>query len=420
MIMKMHHKLLWLMILLSACQSSDLAFSLPSEWSIALRQALCSRLARCGSIGKSELFDCQSEAQARPSVYPTPYSYDKAVRENRMKFDLTAARSCIKLVRDLGCTSEEFDQLLATDCDFERIFEGNVALQMSCENSFECIVGYCKGPNGPVNAGCSGTCQNYIITNSTCSPEFMECHPRNYCDINTHKCTPRNISGQSCRGNLACSTGLLCKGYVPTTSGQPEQPGTCLPPGQVGEVCSILYNGSFDCVPGLFCDRSQAPRRCARRKPQDAACRATYECQDGLACAGARRQSNNLVELGHCVPFLDSYEDCSGSDFSYFLGGGPTGASSSACPADMHCSPTTPSCGPLGTGWGYCVADADNSFPEAREFFSCSYDYYCDFKTNRCLPKHPLGTACNQADSPDNVCAYSVCNPTTATCQAAC
>lgn len=417
--MRATQALIFTTLLLAACQGQALDFQLPSQYVIVAKQAICEQEARCGDIGRSELFDCQSDAAAETSVYPSGYDVDQAVRADRVIFNLVTARECVLAIKSCGCTTEQFDQVWTGVCNPRRIYEGNTWAGMPCQNSIECGTGYC-GVNGrPLFGGCSGTCQSYLSVNMPCDPRFSQCYPSLYCDSSTLSCTAKRSEGESCRGNEACGIGFLCKKYLPAAAGNPETLGNCRRPGKTGEECEVSYNLDFDCVPGLRCDTAQSSARCAERKPQGEACNATYECQDGLACAGGRRQLGAQVSPGRCVPFLDRYADCTGSDFLYSQGGFSMGAERSACPKDMYCPTISgPVCELRAPGGGTCFADT--SQPEAVDFFSCRGLFYCDRATEACQPQIPLGASCDQSLSLDNVCAAGACDSVTSTCQLLC
>lgn len=417
--MTLPRALLLLVTASAACQSDEFAFETADQWLQVMEKVQCERAARCGGIGHAELFECKALASAHSSIYPLPYSLDEAVKAGRLLVDMRAAAACMGAALAVGCTDEQFESLLQQQCDLVALYRGLVTKGGICRSSRECITGFCGSAGMPVVSGCAGTCQSYIVLDSACDPTAAgTCTSADYCPDDTRVCTRRQGSGQRCVGLDGCLPGFLCKGYEPAHEGQPASPGTCAPPGKVGEPCTLLANDLYDCDPGLYCDFRQSPSRCAPRHPQGEPCYTRFQCQDGLACAGVKRLDMKTVAPGVCTPFLDLYLECSGADLSFSIGGGVTGAYSSACPYDMYCSTTGMTCDPRGQPGGYCTIDKNTH--QTVSFFGCRPGYYCDSAREKCIPQLPLGASCDQTASPDNVCADSVCSPGSGLCERIC
>jgi cysteine-rich repeat protein len=215
---------------------------------------------------------------------------------------------------------------------------------------------------------------------------FSPCdHAHDYCrvvSITSSICTLRGSAGGSCSGvgqgtclsGLVCDilgecrhspprTGELCGTGVPCASGltcSADVAGRCFAPGQSGDACSGIGQGS--CASGLVCD---ANRTCRHDPPQTG-----EPCGVGVSCAGDLVCSAEIG--GVCEARGQSTDDCRG------IGQG-TCAAGLVCDVLGECRQSPPELGELcGTGVP-CIAS-----------LGCSAEI-----AGRCEPRDVAGEVCS-------------------------
>jgi hypothetical protein len=159
----------------------------------------------------------------------------------------------------------------------------------SCDTSFDCQSGYCKGT--PLDGTCylqncdaNGVCTQGAASGSKCNPPALDCPSNQICALGptVGTCAPAPTPGQPCgdaMGGSACAPGLVCQRLTLV----------CVAPPAAGEYCGFgpTVDGTPLCASGLACRTSNDPNqdgRCGVPVALGAACMSAGECAPGAYC----------------------------------------------------------------------------------------------------------------------------------------
>jgi hypothetical protein len=127
--------------------------------------------------------------------------------------------------------------LASIDSTCSHVFVGTATEGSSCTSDDDCVAAdeiCATAPNQP--AQCAKPSPKDL--NAACADPGDQCPSDAYCAATTSKCTPAQITGQTCDDSTPCVTADHCLGAI------------CQVLGGVGQDC----NTSADCDPSLFCD----------------------------------------------------------------------------------------------------------------------------------------------------------------------
>jgi hypothetical protein len=262
----------------SGCTSSSSVTTLDDLYA-QLADALCQKEATCGGIGRSETSACVQQVLASV-MHAQAYDYRGALAARRIVLNGDQGSACIAALRAASCTNGLIDAFGTDAC--AHIFTPEVATGGACQNSVECIAGYCSAQT----SGCTGACVAFIPTGASCANATGNCATTDFCEPISGLCTARGGAGYSCMGTSYCQSGLHCVGVQPG-----GMPGTCSERAGVGSACA----SSYDCAGGLFCNTfTNSPSVCQAVLSPGASCPGPGSCADGQVCGG-----------GVCTAILD-------------------------------------------------------------------------------------------------------------------
>jgi hypothetical protein len=178
-----------------------------------------------------------------------------------------------------------------------------IANGATCDSSFDCQSGYCKGTqlDGQCylqNCDANGVCTQGAASGAKCNPPSLDCPANQICATGptVGACAPAPTQGDSCDSSLggpACGPGLICQRITIQ----------CVPtPGQ-GEYCGFgqTIDGTKPCAPGLVCRSSNDPNqdgRCGSPVALGGACMTAGECGPGAYCDLSKLKCTKNRTLG--------------------------------------------------------------------------------------------------------------------------
>ena len=273
---------------------------------------------------------------------------------------------CSSYCYDANCYFEEYVLEFPNRCD-DQCTDGSG----SCSYDFECCSGSCESgscldPN-PVVCGsegevcCAGnSCNGNLVCSSgscqaavVCGSEGQVCCSGNLCDeslvCSSGTCQAAVICGSE--GQVCCTSGTECvSGLLCGTSDRCEVPVVC---GSEGQACCT---SGTECVSGLLCgtsDRCEVPVVCGSEG--QACCTSGTECVSGFECVSGTCQVSCGDEGQQCCT---GGSQCTGDLVCADSGtvttcqqcgsGGQVCCSNRACNENFECT---------GQGTGTCVGD---------------------------------------------------------------
>jgi hypothetical protein len=362
----------------SGCTSSSSVTTLDDLYA-QLADALCQKEATCGGIGRSETSACVQQVLASV-MHAQAYDYRGALAARRIVLNGDQGSACIAALRAASCTNGLIDAFGTDAC--AHIFTPEVATGGACQNSVECIAGYCSAQT----SGCMGACVAFIPTGASCANATGNCATTDFCEPISGLCTARGGAGFSCMGSSYCQSGLHCVGVQPG-----GMPGKCTERAGVGSACA----SSYDCAGGLFCNTfTNSPSVCQAVLSPGASCPGPGSCADGQVCGG-----------GVCTAILDVSAACDPAQ--------------SACPADAPCDATLHTCtlAPQPAVGDACMPNQGACRGKGLVFGN---QLYCS-PTNQCASTVDFGQACTPpTGNQENPCYSGSCDATSHVCAVTC
>ena len=269
----------------------------PSDFSVAMVQALCTRLEECGprfglefeisDRGYVPLFTlllqfgsegaCLDAADelARTPFFPASSNL-AAVAQGRKKLLEQPARACIQAIEEGACFMTQPEMVRCDDA-----FVGGVQALGGCLNSSEC-----SSDLECLRGASCDQCRPIADLQRQCGADY--CTASQYCDFNSD-CVQRGGVGDDCDPttwgvNGGCASDLACREDLDDFTA------TCQAPPPQGTVC---YTES-SCGVNAYCD---IDRKCAPRRSEGRECYEDQECVDGLKCVSGRCSSE--PPIGH-------------------------------------------------------------------------------------------------------------------------
>lgn len=372
----MRPTLMALFLTLAACGPST-----PKDLFVAQTEALCSAMARCGFIGKTEEEACKTNGADYATTYlqaESGYDMDAAIAAGRLSIDPGAANGWLNAQRSTPCNGSPMVKL------DRHVLVGRVALGSTCGSDFECSNGFCQRSN---SGTCGGVCTTFAAENASCAS--LQCDAtKDFCDSG-QVCRARGAVGAACKANLQdsdCQDGLGCNGV------------SCQKPSVAGAPCAGTAPG-VACQSGLHCVTTAETPVCAANSAAGQACSDPGACPDGHRCLGLTGHGGS----GTCVPVLDILDACD--------------PSADACPLDAPCDSAAHRCtvnrpyeGADCSGFG----GSSNCYSNTSLLFNPPL--YCDSATLRCTRQRLPGQSCDPQKY-DGEC-YTTCDGTTRSCTA--
>jgi len=335
------------------------------------RAAVCDYQARCGYIGASEEAAC-ARAESYGSLpfldglalgrESEGYATEAAIADGRLAVDRQREANCLVALSDAACGSPTIFQCTG-------MYIGRMAAGGECFDDHECISGRCTtGQNSGGTAwsgdpGCAGTCAAEIPVGEPCGGGFgPSCSRDSYCDDRGNICRARSGKGDACGVDIfGCASGLACVDAVcqgPRSEGESCNgsgivsgcreglrclDNQCAPLARLGEECPTPSGlgglgglgsiGAGPCAEGAYCDAETS--RCRAQLADGMTCDGAHQCGDRHPCSGLRVDSSSgsvSITLGICSPWSDVDGACDPR------------ATSTGCPLDMLCDPTSSRC----------------------------------------------------------------------------
>ncbi|WP_224372187.1 hypothetical protein [Hyalangium versicolor] len=321
-----------------------------------LAEALCEKYTSCGVSYEED--SCEQRLLSELIARVGLNARQGEPCASRMRYDESAAEKCLDKIRDTSCSQDPLSPRMlerglgtSEEC---RFFFGTTADGEVCQSSGECgAQSACtsdvldpspstcqplsgEGPNdSPRHCAegllpIEGSCHKPLEQDQPCAHYRYEvCAQDLYCAQDTGVCQQPASKGAPCdEENRRCAWNLLCVN------------GTCKAPGRKGEACtppSPTASGA-PCQSELFCDAAPSePGRCRELLAEDAGCRDSTECRQGLYCESSSPDSSG----GTCKRYAGKGEDCSHR----------------ACDPLLYCSESSGTCKPQGHPGESCVAE---------------------------------------------------------------
>ncbi len=327
-----------------------------ADFNAKAAQAICERYERCGLTEDLERCEAQQLSVGFVQQVGLGTRYDAALAAGRLRYDADVAGQCLQALRNGSCDDApvslpmqnrgiEYD----TQC---RFLLGQVADGGACQWSTECQDGaYCDDTPATCGGVCRrGTVSPPITALDGCPPGTVflgglfgkclkpggagapcgihqgalagVCGQGTWCDSRTTPygtCKPVVTEGEACEPYIGpqCGWSLFCNdGRCQKVQGEG---GACKAPG-LGRF------GALACRDELFCDGDNGQAgTCRPRRTEGAACRGSFECEDGVDCVGSRYQEG---VWGTCQKAPREGEACEGR----------------LCAPGFTCSSTTVTC----------------------------------------------------------------------------
>lgn len=362
----------------------------------AYAEALCARLAACGTAEPGQRVACEARAFTACDGTIGPAS-----RAGATRIEPGATETCVAAIANVPCLFVEFGA--SSSCLYAPGLRGPAAAAGTrCEAS-ECVEGVC-GP--PITARC-GVCSPATPIGErcgTCDPRVAFCSATGVCEaylldgvacVRADHCLSRvcnpaqrcgaSARGEPCRSELECAPADFCGNLVPN-----QVPGTCQPRTDAGAVCLYQrFDSAGGCARGTWCLDGRCVTPAAGTLAEGAECSSHLQCAVGAACDGLF----GAFEYGRCsTPRL----------------GGPCVAEAQFCPADGRCidAPDGGSCRPLRGLDEPCTLE-DTRWDDCRVGLACSS---AGDGGARCEALRPNGRRCLRDNQCLSLrCADSVC-----------
>ena len=279
----------------TACGGGSIPFE---QLNTELVKALCAKYEECG-LARSQA-TCISEFDG---VILNDQA--NAIAAGRVKYDGSAARTCVNALSKVACT----ELSLGSDESCDRVYEGQVAVGATCGTSTDCVSSaYCAETT--TGMACSGTCTTRVaaggmatrssaceeglrVIGGVCTKPPVEgeaCTQAGGCDDwlicgSDLKCRKPGEEGAACDRTNACALFLSCVG------------GTCRRAPDVGESCAATL-----CKVDLYCD--PVMKLCAEPGAAGASCTTLSACRKPLVC------TNMGSTAGMCTSATPEGQSC--------------------------------------------------------------------------------------------------------------
>lgn len=280
-----------ILALVAACGDNLAGPVAVADYPVAVREAVCRQLTRCGEI---ESFEICLTAQIHLTVAFTA-SELAAIRTGKIAYSGAAARACVDGIAGASCDATgPTGRGLPDAC--QHIIAGPGLVGDACAFDEECASQRCALPHCGT-ACCVGSCTGEAPPAPAAPGEpcgSAGCVAGAFCDPEDHRCAASGAAGADCTVRAGCQLGLDCidgRCAAPPVLGQPctsacrdlgttcsSQTHTCVAVGLVGAPCGIGANPS-DCAPEYVCDRTG---HCS------AGIALSQPCAVGNQCAGDR------------------------------------------------------------------------------------------------------------------------------------
>jgi hypothetical protein len=216
-----------------SCSTEPIPFA---EYTSRETAALCERDVRCGFY--------PDEATCR-STFFTRLQLDSDVATGKVKYDGTAAASCLEASALVGCSDSEVAAARpSVTAACHGVFTATIASGGACLTDAECDsescnLGACNGATC-----CLGSCQDRIALGGDCSAVGAACVAGTFCKVGSSggaSCTAPLALGQPCvQASDQCVSETFC---VATSAGGPT---TCAKLPAEGQSC--LLGGLCDAI----------------------------------------------------------------------------------------------------------------------------------------------------------------------------
>ncbi len=294
-------------------------------------------------------------------------SFQAAVDDGRLAYDAAAQATCLAAIDATTCLQ------ILHDLNFfgcvEPAFTGRVAPGGQCQDTLECLDGYCTFPTNT----CPGTCAPRVALNGSC--------------VADEQCAAGLVCGNStCQAvTVVADGGAACNGVTQVCGATSYCPGaglSCEPLGNEGTFC---YTPSR-CSASLTCRwvTNSCEAYAARGQPcgPTAACNEFIDyCTPGGLCAALPTPGQSCADSLNCGG--DAWCDAlfSGTCVANPTLGQPCGLGG-WCQGESYCdySAATPVCSARKTS-GPCL-----------DRFECATGYYCG---QGCQPQLAAGATCS-------------------------
>ncbi|MDP1822578.1 MAG: hypothetical protein Q8L48_05030 [Archangium sp.] len=301
-------------------------------------EALCARLAACGTAEPGQRVACEARAFTLCDGTIGPAS-----RAGATRVEVGATETCLAAIANAPCLF--VDSSAWSSCLYgpgTRAPAGTPGTR--CENADSCLEGVC----GPPVSGRCGVCSPATAIGErcgTCDPQVAFCSLSGVCTaylpdgvacVRADHCQSRvctlaqrcgtSAQGEPCRSEFECAPSDFCSNLVLN-----QVPGQCQPRTDAGTACQYqLWDSAGGCARGTWCLDGRCVAPAAGSLADGAECSSHLQCAEGAACDGLF----GVFSYGRCsTPQL----------------GGPCVAEAQFCPPNGRCidAPDGGSCRPL-------------------------------------------------------------------------
>jgi hypothetical protein len=201
-----------------------------------LAQAVCSKAYDCCTTDQlmmnmdltgTDEADCEQKSAEnfRNILQEVQYSVDQKLAV----YQADKVDACLRTLRGSSCEDLNMTNHLSGVPNCDSFASPLVQVGGACDNDYECIDGWCKGP--PEGMSGASACTAFASGDADCSDDkASRCASGFICDPNRNQCVHMGDTGE------ACTDLYECKSLVCSSQGSGSQM-TCQPPAQPGPMC---------------------------------------------------------------------------------------------------------------------------------------------------------------------------------------